>query len=177
MTYLYIKWHPIDPSNRFDGRGLFYLGKITLDPISYPGSGKYWKSHVRKYGKESVETLWYCLFTNQEELTKFALACSELWDIVKSDLWANLAPENGIDGTIKGSKFGPQTAEQIARKSTALKGRLAWNKDKKIGSYSAERRANMNKKIRSPEHIANSLGKIPWNKGKKLGPRKKLVDK
>jgi hypothetical protein len=66
--------------------------------VKYSGSGKYWKHHVKVHGKEHIETLWYCLFLERDELVKFALMCSEQWDIVNSDIWLNLKPENGIDG-------------------------------------------------------------------------------
>lgn len=90
-TYLYIKQHSIT--------GKLYFGKtIKKDPEKYLGSGKRWGAHVKVHGKDLVETLWYCLFTESEEIKSFALMCSEQWGIVKSDSWLNLKPENGIDG-------------------------------------------------------------------------------
>lgn len=98
-TFLYIKRHRVT--------GLLYFGKtIRSNPTKYPGSGEYWKSHRAIHG-EDVETIWYCLFTDREELSRFALMCSEQWNIVKSDSWANLAFENGLDGGAVG-KRGPQ---------------------------------------------------------------------
>jgi len=99
-TYLYIKRHSIT--------GLLYFGFTAEDPEKYLGSGKHWKRHLRKHGKEFVETIWFCLFNDQEELTKFALMCSEYMDIVKSKdangkkIWANLMVENGRTGRPKG---------------------------------------------------------------------------
>ena len=70
-TYLYIKQHSIT--------GKLYFGKTTSkDPVRYLGSGKHWLRHIKVHGKEHIETLWYCLFTEQEELTKFALLFSEM---------------------------------------------------------------------------------------------------
>ncbi len=90
-TYLYIKQHAIT--------GKCYFGKTTCkDPIKYLGSGLYWVPHIKKHGIEHVVTLWYELFINQEELTKFALEFSEKMGIVKSERWLNLKPENGLDG-------------------------------------------------------------------------------
>ena len=89
-TYLYIKQHT--------STGKLYFGKTIRNPESYTGSGKHWKSHINKHGKEHILTLWYCLYYNKEELTKFALMFSEQQNIVKSDLWANLKAENGLDG-------------------------------------------------------------------------------
>jgi hypothetical protein len=98
-TYLYIKRHKVS--------GLLYLGKTTGTEKylleQYNGSGSYWTNHLKMHGHE-VETVWYCLFTEKDELVKFALQCSAQWDIVKSKdasgkkLWANEKPENGLDG-------------------------------------------------------------------------------
>jgi hypothetical protein len=90
-TYLYIKQHSVTCK--------FYFGKTTSrDPIKYLGSGLHWVPHIKKHGREYVVTLWYELFTDQEELTTFALEFSEKMDIVKSDQWLNMIPENGIGG-------------------------------------------------------------------------------
>lgn len=61
------------------------------------GSGNHWKRHIKKHGKEYVETLWYCLFYDKEDCTRFALAFSVQQDIVESELWANQITENGLD--------------------------------------------------------------------------------
>jgi len=89
-TYLYVKQHRITK--------LKYFGKTTKDPYSYLGSGTKWTRHISKHGKEHVETIWVKLFCNREELTLFAQKFSEENDIVESSTWANLCPENGIDG-------------------------------------------------------------------------------
>lgn len=89
-TYLYIKRHSVT--------GKCYFGKTITDPITYFGSGHHWIRHIKKHGKEYVETLWYKLFTDQTELVRIATLFSEQQDIVKSDLWLNLKTENGLDG-------------------------------------------------------------------------------
>ena len=90
-TYLYIKRHSLTEK--------CYFGKtIRKDPVKYPGSGKLWARHIKAHGKEFVETLWFKLFTDKEELVKIATLFSEQQDIVKSDLWLNLKLETGIDG-------------------------------------------------------------------------------
>lgn len=94
-TYLYIKVH--------EKTGMRYLGKTTKkNPDSYLGSGTYWKSHIRKHGKEHVHTIWKQLFTDVDELVKTALKLSEDNDIVNSNSWANLVTENGLDGLTVG---------------------------------------------------------------------------
>lgn len=95
-TYLYIKRHTIT--------GLLYLGKTVKMGYKfehYNGSGKYWTNHIKKYGTEFVETVWFCLFTDIHELTKFSTIISENYDIVASDLWANQIPEIGLGGGIR----------------------------------------------------------------------------
>lgn len=94
-TWLYIKRHKLTGLKYF---GKFIQSKRYNKVESYPGSGKYWSSHYKLHGKEYIETIWSMYFTNIEELTEFALAFSELFDIVESDDWANLKPENGLDG-------------------------------------------------------------------------------
>jgi hypothetical protein len=90
-TYLYIKQHSVT--------GLKYFGMTTKkDPIKYYGSGTYWVKHIKKHGKKYIKTLWFHQFDTQELLTDFALLFSEEYNIVKSSEWANLKPENGLDG-------------------------------------------------------------------------------
>ena len=117
-TYLYIKQHTVT--------GKLYFGKTTKkDPLKYNGSGRHWFPHIKKHGIEQVETLWYCLFTDQEELTKFALMCSEKWDIVKSDEWLNQTFENGLGGSTKGCNLGKvHTARSRANMSAGGKGKI-----------------------------------------------------
>jgi len=88
-TYLYIKQHEITK--------LKYFGKTIKDPLSYLGSGKHWKRHIKKHG-EHIETLWYKLFTDKKELINYALNFSKENDIVNSKEWANLKEENGLNG-------------------------------------------------------------------------------
>lgn len=120
-TYLYIKQHPVT--------GLLYLGKTTGSEQylleSYLGSGDYWEDHLRIHGNENIETLWYCLFTERDEIVKFALMISEQMDIVKSKnangkkIWANLMHENGLDGAPKGRKTKEKTKEKLRGQSRA----------------------------------------------------------
>ena len=123
-TYLYIKQHSVT--------GKCYFGKTTGSESylleQYQGSGEYWKDHIKKHGVEHVTTVWYCLFTEKEECNKFALMCSEQWDIVNSDQWANLITEDGLaGGGMKGRncgrpgiKRGPQTVEHKAARAKSL---------------------------------------------------------
>lgn len=126
-TYLYIKQHSIT--------NLKYFGKTIQDPHRYMGSGKYWKPHIKKHGKEYVTTIWTKLFENKEELVEFALAFSELFDIVESNDWANLKPENGIDGldsdsAIKYTSGIPKSSTHKIATSLSLMGHIVRNETK-----------------------------------------------
>lgn len=117
-TYLFIKQHEIT--------GLKYFGKTTKkDPYSYTGSGKYWKRHIKKYGKDHIKTLWCQLFTNETELINYALEFSKKHDIVNSNEWANLKEENGLDG---GMEKGWWNEEHIKKISESQKKRWASGK-------------------------------------------------
>lgn len=88
-TYLYIKQH--------NETGLKYFGKTTSNPEKYKGSGLYWNSHLKAHGN-NVSTIWYKQFHDKESLTEYAISFSKENNIVESAEWANLKPENGLDG-------------------------------------------------------------------------------
>lgn len=58
-TYLIIRQHRLT--------GKLYFHKTTRNLEKYLGSGVYWKNHIKKYGKEYVETLSCILFHNIED--------------------------------------------------------------------------------------------------------------
>lgn len=111
--YLYIKRHCLTHK--------YYFGKTVKDPLKYKGSGFYWLRHLKVHGPK-VKTLWFRAFNDQAECTKFALDFSEKHDIVKSDKWLNLKPENGLDGTVPGTIFGPPSIEVRKKIAVKLKG-------------------------------------------------------
>lgn len=112
-TWLYVKQHLVT--------GLKYFGKTTaVDPYTYAGSGIYWKNHLREHGS-TVTTLWCRLFTDEQELIKYATEFSKNNNIVESSNWANLKMENGLDGAPIGNSLSQQTREKI---SAGNKGKL-----------------------------------------------------
>lgn len=141
-TRLYVKEHSVT--------GLKYFGKtIALDVEKYNGSGKYWKRHISKYGINHVRTVWTSeWFYSKEDINEFALAFSEIFDIVKSDKWANLKEENGCDGGGPGPGLcgndnpsrRPEVKEKISKalmghagvKNKGSTGRPAHNKNKQL---------------------------------------------
>ena len=90
-TWLYIKQH--------NQTGLKYFGKHSgSDPTKYIGSGVYWRRHLSTHGND-VSTIWCQLFENKQSLIEYASRFSEKNNIVKSNEWANLKPESGLDGS------------------------------------------------------------------------------
>ena len=122
-TTLYIKQH--------SKTGLKYFGKTTQNnPEKYLGSGLYWDDHLKIHGND-ISTVWTKTFEDKKELTEYALKFSEENNIVESKEWANLKPENGLDGFTpghtygkanKGKKLGPQTEEHRNKNAEAQKG-------------------------------------------------------
>lgn len=177
-TYLYIKQHK--------QTGLLYLGKTVCDPVKYKGSGTYWKRHIKEHGT-NIDTLWYCVFLDQESLTNFASMLSSLYDVVyslnenKRKIWANEKPEDGLDGgNMKGINKGikrsdetkarlskvntgkKQSEETKLKRSLALKGR----------TFSEESLLKMRKPKppRSAEHSANQSKArkgVPWSEARR----------
>ena len=148
--YLYVKTH--------NKTGLKYLGQTTsTNPHSYPGSGVYWKSHLKKHGADySTIILKEC--QNREELKEWGLYYSELWNIVESDTWANLKVEQG-DG-------GRQSDEVRKRMGEARKGRVPWNKGKQVWDESDRKRISEQNKSRRPQSAETIAKRVSKNKGK-----------
>ena len=92
-TYIYIK--------TCEHCGLKYLGKTINKNNYYKGSGKYWKRHIRKHNSIIHTSVINYFKEDEEEFCKeFCLMISKFFNIVKSNKWANLIVENGIDGGI-----------------------------------------------------------------------------
>jgi hypothetical protein len=88
MSYkLYIKTHSVT--------GLKYLGFTAKeDAHKYTGSGFHWRKHLKVHGK--YYTTEILLETDDLQLIREqGTHYSQLWDIVKSDHWANEKPETG----------------------------------------------------------------------------------
>jgi len=135
-TYLYIKQHAVT--------GALYFGKTVKDPMKYHGSGLYWTRHLKVHGKEHVKTLWQRLFIDEDDIKEFALFVSEELDIVNSDKWLNLWPENGVDGAPPGFKHSDETKKKMSAPKT-LAARENMSKAKLGKSLSTAHRENMSK--------------------------------
>ena len=112
MIHLYVKTH--------NETGLKYFGKSMkpkIEVLSYKGSGKYQKRHIKKHGN-IVSTEIVGSFLDENECESFAMQFSKTNDIVKSDMWANLIYENGKDGAPIGNQLSDATKEKITKTLT-----------------------------------------------------------
>ena len=118
IIYLYVKQHSITK--------LKYFGMTRSNPFKYFGSGYYWKSHIKKYGKPHIKTLEVWGFDDQELCTEFALKFSKDNNIVESKEWANLVEENALSGTPCGRFVSEETREKhrIAAKNISQETRI-----------------------------------------------------
>lgn len=149
--YLYVKTHNVT--------GLKYLGKTeSNDPHKYPGSGTYWKSHLRKHGKDyRTEIIKEC--QTKDEFTYWGLFYSKLWNVVESNDWANLKEETG-------DAHGKLSLESRRKIAKAGVGREPWNKGM-LGF-----RAGNNHHFYGKSRTEQDRKKISENrKGKSTGPR------
>ena len=88
--YLYKKTHKVT--------GLKYLGTTnSKNPYRYKGSGTYWRRHCDKHGYD-IDTEILFETDSKEELKSKGLYYSKLWNVVESEEWANLKPEEGNGG-------------------------------------------------------------------------------
>lgn len=168
-TYLYVKQHTIT--------GKLYFGKTTRsNPELYVGSGKYWKRHIQQHGKQHVVTLWSCLFSDQHECMDFALAFSELFDIVESNNWLNLVEETGIGGNPPGyvpsiearakmsaSRIGKEPANKGVPHSDETRQKMSesspW-KGKSLPAESVAKRSQSRRGIPRPKVECPHCGKV-----------------
>lgn len=112
-TALYVKTH--------NKTGLKYFGKTTrLDCIhSYKGSGIHWRRHLKVHGKDYTTEL-LGIWQNEERLVAFARKFSEENNIVKSQKWANMVLEEGLQGASNGETNvakRPDVREKMSKNS------------------------------------------------------------
>jgi hypothetical protein len=161
-TYLYIKQHSITKKK--------YFGKTTQDPLKYNGSGVYWTDHIKKHGRKHViTTRLFGPFTDSIVISEFALAFSRDNNIVESKDWANLEPENGLDGGVTGKP------SLLKGKPSPLKGRPSPKKGRPSGPSPRKgipTGPNGRKGISTGPSPKKGIptGKPAWNKGISTGP-------
>lgn len=108
--------------------GMKYLCVTTRKNYeAYLGSGKYWKQHLKKHGRDFKTELLIELPADRVE--EFNFKCkwiSEWYDVANSKEWANLCHEAGYEGGT------PNLSEESRKKrSEARKGRTHSEETKK----------------------------------------------
>ena len=173
-TYLCIKQHSVTKK--------LYFCKTTKDHdamLKYKGSGDRWLSHLNKHRNEEIETIWYCLFYDREEIEKFSLTCSNLWNIVESDEWANIIPENGLTGFPAGLSFSTLHTQHL---SEAKQGRT-WEEIYGEEGAALKRKQNSKPKGAMKESQRKNISEAKkgmnaphnWNKKSRQKVRDKLL--
>jgi hypothetical protein len=111
IYYLCVKTH--------QKTGLKYLCQTKKkNPHVYRGSGTEWLKHLKEHGFEhTTEILRECL--TKEELRKYGLYYSSLWNVVDSPEWANLKAENGGGGWYLFGDKNPQKRKSVREKTSA----------------------------------------------------------
>lgn len=87
--YIYVKQSP---------SGKLYLGRTSSsNPEKYVGSGTYWTQHIKanKYTSKDIKTWILDRVETHEQLRQLGQYYSKLFNVAKSDLWANLKDEEG----------------------------------------------------------------------------------
>ena len=123
--YLMIKTHRVT--------GLKYLCKkvTTSDSkaISYKGSGTRWNNHLKIHGKQiNTEILAKYDLDKINEFSQLCIEYSNKFDIVKSNEWANLIEENGLDGAVIGENNPSKKMEVCLKISKSLTGKYRGEK-------------------------------------------------
>lgn len=104
MYYLYVKTHNVI--------GIKYLGQTSRDPYKYRGSGKRWTNVLKKYGND-VTTEIILVTEDKDEIAAKGKYYSTLWNVVESNEWANIVPEEGTGGDTSDSpNFKPGIANR-----------------------------------------------------------------
>lgn len=83
---------------------LCYTRKTGKDFDKYLGSGLKWKQHLLEHG-EHVDTEVIFSTEDLDEFKRVALEKSSEFDVVNSDQWANMKPEEGDGGDTVSNKM------------------------------------------------------------------------
>lgn len=138
MFYLYLKIH--------NQTGLKYLGFTSKNPFKYKGSGKYWKSHIKIHGYD-VDTQILLCTECKFELKETGIFFSRLWNIVKSNEYANLTEESAYGGpTFTGKRH---TKETRIKMSKAKIGKPSNRKGLKVGPHNEKHKAKISNALKN----------------------------
>ena len=133
--------------------GLRYFCKTSLFKTinQYKGSGLHWKRHMKKHGRD-IEVGVLGIYFDKERCLSAAKQFSEENNIGSSPEWANLIPENGLDGAPVGEAhpmFGKPHPNK-GKERPEMKGRLSGSKNGMWGKPSPLRGVPKPKGVDSP---------------------------
>jgi hypothetical protein len=93
---------------------LKYLCYTTKkDPYKYTGSGVRWLRHLDVHG-HNIVTCVIGEYDTHDKLVEAGLAYSALYNVVESEKWANLRPEDGL-GQSKGYRWKVKDSSNMGR--------------------------------------------------------------
>mgnify|MGYP000849786705 CR=1 FL=1 len=167
MIYLYVKTH--------NETNLKYFGKTIRDDYEkYSGSGKHWKSHLKKHGN-NIKTVLVFASDDINEIESVALRFSEENNIVESKGWANLIPENGRDG---GSLSEHHTEGSRKKMSDNRRGKVGipagWKHDDDTKERMSKKAKERCDRMGAPKG-AFKIGNVPHNKGTNMTEEQKAL--
>lgn len=123
LTYIYVKQAP---------SGLLYLGKtvkdINTNPSCYLGSGTYWLEHIKSHNYKSKDIKTWILHETEdlEDLKLIGKYYSDLFDVVNSNDWANLKPEEGDGGMTRSGENHPMKDKDLAMRVASIRRERGW---------------------------------------------------
>lgn len=108
---------------RYFGKTTKYLTETELQE-NYHGSGVYWNKHLKKHGDDVTMELFgvYSVIPDSHNYVKpIALKFSKDNNIVKSDKWANIVEEDGLEGGRYSGILAKEWSERAALTMTTTK--------------------------------------------------------
>lgn len=130
----------------------------------YKGSGKLWKSHLKKHGSE-IKTSLVFETSDFSEFKKEAIRLSYEYNVVESEDWANLKIEEGDGGDTVSNKVwitNGSSDKYVNRDQTIPEG---WYKGRSTGAFKdRDIQRNLSKRVNYAQR-SQSL-KIAWENGK-----------
>jgi hypothetical protein len=140
VTYIYVKQSPL---------GLLYLGKTEQNPFLYKGSGKAWKKHLtdNNIDRGKIKTFILHKTIDRRDLELICRIYSDLFNVAKSDKWANMKKEIGDGGTDKGHLKGVKKPNHSKRMSGS--GNPRYGKPFSIQTINKMKEVKKNKRLGS----------------------------
>lgn len=151
--YIYVKQSPA---------GMLYLGRTSsTNPERYLGSGKYWMNHItaNNYKASDIKTWILDKVDTHNQLRELGRYYSKLFNVSKSDKWANLKDEEGEGfGTGDNHPFriNPELNPCIGRAGSLHP--MYGKKGEDNPSY-GQKRPSMSIKMTGNKHGKNNAGK------------------